>query len=188
MQTKAKSNSIVTHKLVGDSIEFTVKGFSPVVFDPTKAAQGNRLQAERHGWIQRIVDSAAIGRTDKEGVIIPEAERTQAKFDGILEMIQHYESGGESWNRSGARGVDFGLILAGVMRATSLTSEQAERRIEAIRLKNKLATREDCLKYLSGGASVKQAMLEIQAAKIRPVTDADKDLESLGEETTEESA
>lgn len=129
METKGKSNSIVTTAVREDGvIVFTVLGVGELEFDPTKASATNRKRAEVHGWIQRIVDTAAIGVTDKDGNVIPRADRNRMKYHSMNEVITHYEGGGEEWSRKGGERVapDNELVVRAVMAVKGYTYEQAQ--------------------------------------------------------------
>lgn len=100
MQTKAKANSVVTHALVPEGIQFNVLGAGSFVFDYTQAAQSNRTHAEIHGWLQRIVDAAAIGRDPETG----RSATPMEKLTAMQELAAHYEGGNPEWSRKGGGG------------------------------------------------------------------------------------
>lgn len=121
MQTKAKSNSVVTHRLLETGeLEFRVKmgadQFQTFTFDRTKASAANRVHAELHGWIQRIADKAAILRDPETGL----AATPETKFNRMKELAEHYETGSAEWSpkRSASEGgADAGLIITAMTRA-----------------------------------------------------------------------
>jgi hypothetical protein len=139
MQTKAKSNSIVTSVIpegtpmidltvrVPASILFQVLNQGEIGFDLTKVSPENHGRALLHGWNQRIPDAAAIGRTDEDGNHIPEAERTRIKAERMNDLCIHYESGTEEWSRrkegdgTGGRS----LTIEGIARAKGIEYEEA---------------------------------------------------------------
>lgn len=98
MQTKVKSNSVITHKLTPAGICFTVLGAGEFTFDPKLASESNRQRAELHGWIQRISDKAAIGSSDAEGKTIPAAIKSKMKFEAMKACAEHYMQGSDQWN------------------------------------------------------------------------------------------
>lgn len=175
MQTKQKSNTIVTTRLEGDRIVFAVAGQGELTFDPAKAAQSNRLHAEIHGWVQRIVDKAAIGVTDKDGNVIPRTERSRMKYHAMNEVITHYESGSEDWSMKGQRVVaDDELTIRAVMAVKSMSYDDVQasinRQSEALQTK-----RSAVLAALRGNKAVAEKM-----AELRPVNPkGDEILESL---------
>lgn len=123
MQTKPKSNSIITHTLREDgAILFHVKGCEDIVFDPARVSEPNRLRAMRHGFVQRISDAAAIPRDTTNGQpALPSAKRA-----AMARLADHYLSGAETWaidREGGGPGLD-GTILAAVAEATGRTVEQ----------------------------------------------------------------
>lgn len=131
MQSKVKANSIVTHRLINDTtIGFTVVGYDEVTLDLTKVAASNRTTAEFHGWGQRIPDVAAVGVTDKDGVVIPKSTRTRMKYERIKSIIAHYESGSADWSRksTGPRIIaeDHTLTIAALMALHGMTHEAVQ--------------------------------------------------------------
>lgn len=94
MQSKPKSNSVVTHEQTENGITFHVLGAGSVAFDPTKAHQHNRIRAEAHGWIQRISDRAAIGRDPETGKSATPAEKLAA----MKALVDHYHTGTSEWS------------------------------------------------------------------------------------------
>lgn len=118
MQTKPKSNSAITTAIdVDGKLVFNVIGAGVVKFDPAKAAPVLKAKAERHGWFQRISDSAAMPRTDDKGKLIPPAERAKAQLDAMTRLIEHYESGTAEWSRvSASTGPKGGLLFKALCR------------------------------------------------------------------------
>ena len=113
MQTKAKSNSVVTHRLdgtAGTELIFTVKGAAQsddgalldveLRFSPERASTECRTRAELHGWIQRISDAAAISRDTKTGKSATAAEKLAA----MAKLVEHYETGTADWKMAGSGG------------------------------------------------------------------------------------
>jgi hypothetical protein len=116
MQSKAKSNTVITHALTAAGIVFTVGDAGTVAFDYRKAGASNREQAEVHGWVQRISDAAAMSRTDEDGKIVPEKERNTLKLARMRALAAFYEEGGDEWSRVGVGGPKGGLLLRALVR------------------------------------------------------------------------
>lgn len=117
MQTKSKSNSVVTHRLLESGVlAITVKGAgvqlegaeqpedAVLCFDPKLCAETTRQRAELHGWIQRISDAAAIGRDTKTG--LPATPRT--KLEAMTKLVDYYQSGAMEWKMAGTGGAGGG--------------------------------------------------------------------------------
>lgn len=100
-EQKAKSNSVITTQVLADGVLlFKVKDAGELRFDPAKAAQPMRLQAERHGWTQRISDAAALSRDPATG----KAAKPEDKLAAMRKVVEHYESGTLEWRMAGSGG------------------------------------------------------------------------------------
>lgn len=124
MQTKAKSNSVITHAPQEDgSILFNVKGAGEFRFDPAKTSEANQRRAMLHGFVQRIADAAAMSRNTTTGQAASPADKMAA----MQRLVSHYESGSTDWSPARAEGKAGGLdqvILAAVVEATGKTTEE----------------------------------------------------------------
>lgn len=106
-QAKAKTNSVLTTTWDSSVLTIEVLGAGSIMFDMTKASPGNRAQAERHGWTQRLADRAAIARNQKTG----QPATPQVKYAAIAELAAYYESGAEDWRMGGSGERDGGLLF-----------------------------------------------------------------------------
>lgn len=95
MNTKAKSNSVITSEWNGSVIIFTVAGVGEIRFNPGQVSRVNQEQAMRHGFVQRISDAATIPRNPKTG----ESATPEMKFAAMQKLVAHYESGTSEWTR-----------------------------------------------------------------------------------------
>lgn len=96
MNTKAKSNSVITHSAdESGAITFDVLGVGKLHFNLSKVSTVNEQRAMIHGFIQRISDAAAISRDPETG----EAATAQDKYDAMQRLVAHYESGTAEWSR-----------------------------------------------------------------------------------------
>lgn len=111
MQTKRKSNSVITHQVVGRLIEWTVYGAggadangkptdAKLMLDMSDLSEAVSRRAAIHGMIQRVSDAAAIGKFDKDGV----QTTPQAKLERMSRLVEHYASGTEEWGLAGTGG------------------------------------------------------------------------------------
>jgi hypothetical protein len=143
MQSKRKSNSVVTHeRLESGVIRFTA-GAQSFDFDPSKA--GCQPDARDHGYVQKISDRAAIGRDPETGA----SATPEEKFAAMKETADRLMSGGP-WNAvpTGGAGTTGGLLYR-AMRAlypnawsdrTSFAAYIAEKAIsESARLGKKVS-------------------------------------------------
>ena len=111
MQTKPKSNSSVTHRLEQDGEEpvivFNVLNVGEVRFRPHKVSDECEEAALVNGYVQNIVDCAAMSAVTREPGMSDEqfaaakAARQQAKFDAIQSRVTYLESGTKDWKRAG---------------------------------------------------------------------------------------
>lgn len=113
MQTKPKSNSVITHEVAGNVITFHVKQAGDIVFDMDSVSVENRERAAIHGFIQRISDGAAMSRDPVSGKPATPAEK-MARMSAIAD---HYQSGSTDWSmRREGTGVEGGLLFRALTR------------------------------------------------------------------------
>jgi len=112
--------------LAGNTVTFKVKGLSDIVFDMSRVHPDIQRQAALVGMAQvRLVDAAAVGRADKDGLIIPEVERIAMKHANISELVAHYMTGTSEWSRRASGGTSEGGLLYRALRlAYPAKSEQ----------------------------------------------------------------
>lgn len=179
MQTKPKSNSIMTTVLSqdGNTITFKVAGAGECILDLTKLSEANRIRAIQHGMTQRISDGAALSRNPETGKPATPADKLAA----MKVLVDHYNSGTSEWSRArAASGPTYtnGLLGECLKR---LYPEKSEERIAA---------------YLKGLKPSERTQL-LASDKIRPIAeqirneaaatikvDADKLLAGLDDEPT----
>lgn len=193
MQTKPKSNSIVTsaYDAARNVITFTVLDVGECELDLNKVAEANMRRAAVHGWNQRIPDAAAIGVADKEGNVIPRAERNRIKYERMNELCRHYESGSEEWSRRGPSiggGAPEGLTLLAIMRVKGCALEVAEGFVKEHADMHHKGDTKAALAFLRTGRRVKEAMQAIKDERAlakagpRAELDADAILGEMGSE------
>ena len=122
---KLRSNSVIATQWIGSVFHVNVpEAGMTKQFDITLASQTCREQAERHGWEQRIRDSAAMSRDTATGKSASPVD----KFNAMAELIEHYESGATEWRLSGGGQVaSGGLLLKALMRYQPSKSEESIR-------------------------------------------------------------
>lgn len=133
MQAKPKSNSVITTKPLPDGrIEFTILRAGPadehglptnrvLVLDPDRCSPDNRARAMLHGFVQRIVDKAALPRDPKTF----KPASASDKADAMAELIEHYHTGSAEWSPTRQRVVRVdkldSLLVAAVAEGTGRT-------------------------------------------------------------------
>jgi hypothetical protein len=99
MNTKAKSNSVITHEVqTGDEgtiIRFNVLGAGTVELNLDDCHNDIIQRAAVHGMIQRISDAAAIGRNPETG----QSASPQDKLSAMTALVEHYTTGTSEWSR-----------------------------------------------------------------------------------------
>jgi hypothetical protein len=94
MNTKAKSNSVITHEITEGHIRFNVLGVGELRLDMEKLDAAIIHRAAIHGMIQRISDAAAISRNPETGA----PATAEKKFAAMQRLVNHYESGTSEWS------------------------------------------------------------------------------------------
>jgi len=112
--------------LTGNSVTFKVKGHLDIILDMSRLHPDIIRQAAMVGMAQvRIVDAAAVGRADKDGLIIPEAERLAMKHERMAGLVEHYMTGTAEWSRRAAGGAsESGLLYRALREAYPAKTEQ----------------------------------------------------------------
>jgi hypothetical protein len=131
MQTKVKSNSVITHRVADDGIiTFVVKDAGELAFDPSKASEANRARFLRHGIVQRVADAAAQSRDTATGKPAPASDKLAA----MKRLVDHYMSGAEDWSPARVASEGPGLdatALAAVAEATGKTLDEVRAMVAA---------------------------------------------------------
>lgn len=130
MNTKAKSNSVITHNLGIDTdtkqefIAFDVLGAGQVRLYLDLIHSDNLKHAAIHGMIQRISDAAAISRDPATGL----PATAQEKFEAMTRLAEHYNSGNSEWSRRpvAGEGKSGGLLFKAlcIMSAETKTADE----------------------------------------------------------------
>lgn len=164
MQTKPKTNSIITHREEHDGrLTFVVKDAGDFTFNPRLASVQNRAQAERHGWIQRISDGGALGRNAETGQPASPAD----KMARMQRLAEHYESGAEAWAikaTASREGQNAGLVIQALMRVLACDLAGVEARLTKLADKRGI-DRATLVKELAEKPDVVAAIGEIRAER-----------------------
>lgn len=178
MQTKPKSNSVVTSSVTADGIiHITVLGAGKIEFDPQLAHPSMRHRAEYHGWIQRLADGAAKSRDPVTGKPASPADKLAA----IHALAAHYTSGIDQWKvtaTGGGRSSNSEIILRALANIGDVEIEVIRSRINAMAEKKgtKPAT---LLSALAGRKDVAEEIIRLRA---EAATASGIDAEGLMEE------
>lgn len=186
MQTKAKSNSIITHAILDGKIEFTVKDAGKIVFDPLKMSTQNQSRAMYHGCIQRISDGGALSRNPETGLAASPAD----KLARMQRIADHLMSGSTEWALKAVvgEGVNAGLVIQAMIQLTKARDvDHANELIDKLALKREIK-RDEAIKLLASAADIKVKMAEIRAEQASSKVSADDLLDGLDEEGEGEEA
>lgn len=166
MQQRKKSNTVVTHAVVGSVITFTV-GEQSFTFDFGKVTSDVGTSAMMHGFIQKISDRAAIRRDPETGL----SATPEEKFEAMKACAERLQNGGP-WNAVSAGGTgNAGGLLSRAMR-TLYPGTWADRAAFSAFVKSKaeeLKTTESAIR--AGYAEVKaigREMEKIRKAEAMP--------------------
>jgi len=162
MQTKPKSNSIITHSMQDGKIEFVVKDAGKLVFDMDKVSAQNRARAMIHGFVQRISDGGALSRNPETG----KPATPEDKLARMARLADHLMSGSTEWaiKAQASAGPDSGLIVRAMVHAGLGADVEA---IEALLAKTQIKRELDraaSLKLWAGTDKVLKAIAELKAA------------------------
>lgn len=131
----------------------------------------------------RVVDCAAVSRTDKDGNIRSTAEMLRLKREGIERMIAHLESGTEEWSRVGEGGGAKSLTIEAVANLQyGGDYARAEAGVDRMAETKHGGDRKACLAFLRTSGRVMAEMDRLRKARApKPTVDADAALAELAE-------
>lgn len=164
MQSKPKSNSVVTHSLAEDgcTLTFRVLNAGEFTFDVLSAHASVQHRAAVHGFIQRISDAAAKSRDTETGKSATPADKLAA----MQRVAEHYASGVDQWALVRASGDGAGAGPSIVVRAFAqlqgLSVSDALTRIREVAEKRRTTTKA-YLKTLRGAEAIRGAIAAIEA-------------------------
>jgi len=173
MPIKLRDNQSVGYAIdpETETITFLVRGFPEWTLDVDKLSNAVQQKALYIGLAQvRIVDGAAVSKTDKNGTIIPEPERLAAKYKAMKRLCEHYETGTENWEleRTGGGGgkrvIGLDVILEALSRALKLTPEKIDSTLK-LAVKTQGGDLEAHARRFAESTRVQTAILEILAER-----------------------
>lgn len=172
MNDKRKSNSVVTHSLEGNLLQFNVKGAGEFTLDMAKLHPDVLAKAAIHGLIQRISDRAAIDRDGDTGL----PASAESKMARMRLLAEHYMSGSAEWSTRIASEKDSGGITIEAVSAWKGKSASEVR----VWVESKSASEgiepKEVLRKLASLPEVIREIAKIRAAKAPKI---DLDLEGL---------
>lgn len=114
METKAKSNSVITTRIDGSRIVFSILDAGEVILDLSKVHADNKQRAMLHGFVQKVSDRAAIQRDPETGFSASPRDKQAA----MQALVDHFESGSSEWRMAGAQrgGAGTGGLLFEALR------------------------------------------------------------------------
>jgi len=183
-----KANQIV-EPIINDAftaVTFNVRGHKPIVLDMDKLHPDIVKRAACVGMAQvRINDAAAISRTDKEGRIIPDVDRTAMKYEAMKRLVDHYMTGTAEWAQRVAKGKgdagEIGLIIHALSLVQDVDVETMGKRVRDNAEKRGITIRV-YLNQVATSEAVRRKMDELRGPA---AVDADAMLAELGESDDE---
>lgn len=164
MQSKQKSNSVVTHTHDADAqtITFTIRGEEPLVLDLQRISDEVAERAFIHGMVQRISDAAAISRDTVTGQPATPADKRAR----MAALIDHYMSGTVEWKlaTTTSRGPNEGLTISAMGDVFHKLAEECREMVRALAAIRGITERE-ALSVFAGSVEVAQRIAEIRAAR-----------------------
>ncbi len=188
MQSKLRSNSVITHKVSEDQavITFNVVGAGEFSLDVTATHPDVQHRAALHGFVQRIADAAAKSRDTETG----KAATPLEKFEAMKRIADHYASGSADWSLArvagGERVGGTSIVVRAFARIQGLTVAAALARIQEVAEKKRVTTKA-FLKGLRGSQAIRDAIAAIEAEE---AGDGGDDLlaELVGEDESDDEA
>lgn len=181
---KLKDNQQIAPEIAADGsrVTFHVRGMEPLTLDMAKLHPDILARAAAVGMAQvRIIDAAAVGRTDADGMIIPQADLLAEKRRRMAALIEHYESGTAEWSRrreGGAGGAIAGITLRAVAEVQGVTPEVMRVRIDELAEKRGIEAKA-LLRKLATSTAVAAKIAEMKAAAAKGGADVDSLLGEL---------
>ena len=178
MQSKPKSNSVITHivDMENQVITYNVIGCEPLVFDVKRVSDQCGERAMIHGFIQRISDAAAISRDPDTG----KPATPQDKRERMARLVEHYMSGAEAWSPARAEGGarDEGLTITAMGDVYHKLAEECRDMVKQLAVKRGIDERA-ALAVFAKSAQIAARMAEIKAERAKDGPDADDLLAEL---------
>jgi hypothetical protein len=153
--------------LAKQTLTFTVPGVSETLtLDLTRVSDACRTYAVYHGFGQRIGDAAALERAQRGG----KSASAQEKWNALKVLVDHYNSGAESWSPKRSESVGSDELLL----ARALQIVYPEKDAEHIRAKVSGMNKMQRTALMTQHAEIRAAVELIQAEQVKDI-----DVESL---------
>ena len=171
---KKRSNSVITTKLDGDGMIFSVIGQPDLVLETGKVSDHLRERAMFHGFKQRVSDAAAIPANPKTGKPASASE----KWAAMKQIVDHLNSGASEWNAKRAEGGRdmSGLVMQALAVLWKLDVSAVENKLGQLAARQGMELK-DVVKRFAGAADVIREVASIKAA--RAGVDSDELLDEL---------
>ena len=161
--------------ITGTTITFDYGTTGKLLFDASRAQPPMRAYAEMHGWKQRLMDTAALGRDTTTGKSATDAEKI--KLQG--ELISYYENGAESWTRKANVVDNTAVILQAICLLKGVGEDAARSYVQHVATKRGEEFK-DAARYLVSGSLLGEAIARLKAqARGQSAVDADEELNGL---------
>ena len=175
MNTKVKSNSVITHTLAGNVITFSVLGAGSFEVNMATMHADILQRAAVHGMIQRIADKAALGRDPETGKSATPAD----KFARMKELADHYMSGSAEWSMRGTAGEpNVGVTYEAIAKVKGYSSPDIAREKVAARAESRGIEVKAVLAELRQNAEIIRAIADIKASRVAHVDTGLDDLDA----------
>lgn len=164
------------------TVTFRVLGKADLVLHADKLHPDILKRAALVGMAQvRIVDAAAVGVADKDGNIIPAAERVEMKYANMAALIEHYESGTSEWSRVGQGGGGKSITIEAIAAVQGKDYDTVEAEVATFADAKYGGDTKKALAFLRTGSRVAAKIEEMRKARLpAPKVDADNALAELG--------
>lgn len=174
----ARESVVKTDKSVDGRVTFEVNGVGALVLNFDNVSDQCKKMAMVHGFVQRVIDAAAIARDTETG----KSATAQDKYNAMKALVDHYNEGATEWNllraSNGIERKDGGLTIRAVAEVQGLTVEQMKKRLEELAEKKGTTTRVLLAKLAQADAVAK--VIARMKADQGPALDADDLLAELG--------
>lgn len=171
METKRKSNSVVTVQQTETGLTFSVIGAGEFVLDMDKLHPDILKRAAFHGMKQRISDAAAMSRNPDNGQPATPAD----KYAAMRALAEHYMTGTPEWSRRGEGGGGAkSITIEAIARVQSVDYATAEDAVTRLAVRKFANDRAAALRELSKSPKVQSAIAAIRAERI-PKTNINAD-------------
>lgn len=137
MNVKPRSNSIITHTLLGNTLTFHVKDVGEIKMNVSELHPDITFRAMVHGLVQKVGDAAALSRDTQTG----KAATPEEKFNAMKNVVDNIIEG--QWNAKRVGGsrtsTDTELLIRAIVEYKGLDAEAVTERVKGLGLKDRKA-------------------------------------------------